>query len=243
MKAMVFAAGIGSRFGERTKETPKSLVPLLGRPLIEHVLERLKEAGVTDVMVNLFHLPDKVRAHFERSPYPGMKVHFAEEHELLGTGGGLKNVREFFSGEEVFFVHNCDIWSTVSLRKLAEAHLAEGSLATLCVQQRPSTRGLLFTPDLHLGGWNNGTSIDIALRERERELSYWPFCGIHAVSGSFLHYLEPFSGNFSIIEGYLQAVRSGAAVRGLPVNDALWFDIGTEEKLEHCEEALRSRGY
>src|ERR1700754_507048 len=106
MKAMIFAAGMGSRLGDITRTTPKCLVEAGGKTMLEHVITRLKNAGVNSVIINLFHLGDEIEKFVASKNNFGIKISFSKEKELLGTGGGLQQTESFFTGEKVFFIYN-----------------------------------------------------------------------------------------------------------------------------------------
>src|SRR5229473_1285608 len=148
MKAMILAAGLGTRLRPLTDNIPKALVELNGRTLLEITIERLKSFGVTETIVNVHHLAEKVAAFLKSKTNFGIRIELSREDDLLlDTGGGLKKAAWFFQEEnsaEPFLLHNVDVLTTIDFRQMLEAHKKSSALATLAVQQRPSSRQLLF---------------------------------------------------------------------------------------------------
>src|SRR5512137_142430 len=162
MKAMILAAGVGSRLRPLTDETPKALIDVGGAPMIEHVIRRLKSGGVTEVVVNLFHLGDQIVDFLASRGNFGLRIQFTREVELLDTGGGLKNAAWFFDDGLPFFLHNVDVLSEIDLGALHRFHQENDALVTLAVQSRPSSRLLLFEQDGRLCGRETRQGVEWA---------------------------------------------------------------------------------
>ncbi len=231
MKAMILAAGVGSRLGELTKETPKCLVTVGDKTVLERVIESLKAAGVTEVVINLHHLADKVVSFAESRNHFGLKVHFSREESLLDTGGGLKKAASFFSGEDAFFVHNADVLSTIDLAALAARHRSRGAIGTLAVLRRPSSRGLYLDAAKTLVGWTG--ERDAAPTDAE----LFGFCGVSVASSKLFSFM-PEEATFSLITPYLRAARATKLVWGEPCPEADWIDIGTPQQLAAARSKL-----
>ena len=196
MKAMVFAAGLGTRLGKLTADQPKALVEVGGEALLSIVLNRLREAGVLDVIVNVHHHAGLVERFIEESDGFGLNIKFSHEEELLDTGGGLKNAAWFFDDGRPFLVHNVDVLSDIDLAAMIRAHVGFSALATLAAKDRPTERALLFDQSGTLRGRvvsdvNEMVSKPIGSVER------LGFCGIHVISPE-LFALMTESGVFSI---------------------------------------------
>ncbi|MGZ7061146.1 MAG: nucleotidyltransferase family protein, partial [Candidatus Angelobacter sp.] len=148
MKAMVLAAGLGTRLRPLTNDRPKALVEVNGRTLLEITLTRLRDFGIQDVIINVHHYADMVIDHVRAAGNFGMQIEFSREDVLLDTGGGLKQAAWFLSGspsaDEPFILHNVDIISTIDLRRMVQLHKENQALATLAVQDRKTSRYLLF---------------------------------------------------------------------------------------------------
>ena len=233
---MVFAAGLGSRLGAISKTTPKCLVEVGGKAMLLWVLERLGKAGVTEVVVNVHYLREKVEEYLAKTTLP-VKVTISPEATLLGTGGGLKFARQFFRASEPFFVHNADIFSDLDLKMLMAAH-RPASLATLAVMRRETSRALLFGSASRLVGWENGDGKCDRLTAGGEAAERLAFSGIQVVSPRIFDYLELDEGNFSIITTYMRCARAGEAIEAFRIDDALWVDVGTPEKLERLRQAV-----
>lgn len=153
MKAMVLAAGVGSRLRPLTDDRPKALVEVGGMAMIEIVLRRLAAAGVREVVCNTFHHAGQLEAFLRGCTELGLRIRVSRETELLDTGGGLKNAAPLLEGTGPFFLHNADVVSAVDLHRLREAHQTSGALATLSVRERVASRMLLFDSRDCLCGW------------------------------------------------------------------------------------------
>lgn len=230
MKAMVFAAGLGSRLGALTADRPKALVEIDGRPLIDHVLRRLKTAGFDQVIVNLHHHADKVEAWL-RNNARDMEVAVSHEEELLDTGGGLKKAAGFFSDVPDFLVHNVDVLSDIDLTALSRTHAASGARASLAVMERKASRYLMVDSGDTVCGRRKGEDGEVDLRrEPFGDLDPLGFCGIQMVSTELLDRLPPVS-KYSITDAYLDLAGSGVDVLGVRVDGARWRDCGRPEDL------------
>ena len=161
MKAMILAAGLGTRLRPLTDTRPKALVEVAGRTLLEITLSRLSSFGIRDVIINVHHFPDMILDYLKARNNFGLHIEISREEHLLDTGGGLKKASWFFlqdskHSEEPFILHNVDVISTIDLRRMAEFHNEKQALATLAVQHRESSRQLLFDADLRLCGRRAG---------------------------------------------------------------------------------------
>jgi MurNAc alpha-1-phosphate uridylyltransferase len=229
MKAMIFAAGVGSRLKELTRDTPKCLMQVGSKTMLEHVVDRLKAAGVSGVAINVHHHAEKVIQFVRERNNFDLDVLISHETTLLDTGGGLKKVAPFFSGEDAFLIHNADIFSTVDLGELVTRHQAHKAVATLAVMARESRRGLYFDPNYHLVGWTGEENPPAST-------TLLNFSGISVASHEIFSHMGD-EAVFSIIKTFLAAARTTQRVWGELIQGAEWTDIGTPEQLE----ALRKR--
>ena len=241
MKAMVLAAGLGTRLRPLTDDRPKALVEVNGRTLLEITLARLREFGVREVIVNVHHFSDMVVECLAAKQDFGMRIEISYEEVLLDTGGGLKQAAWFFrerAGDEPFLLHNVDVISDIDLARMVEFHRSQPMLATLAVMQRRSSRQLLFDgKDLLCGRrFENEGRTELA-REAE-PLHALAFCGIHVISPRMLERMTE-DGAFSIIETYLRLAGEGEKIVGYRANGAYWRDLGTMESLEQAGSELR----
>lgn len=241
MRAMIFAAGLGSRMGEISETVPKCLLEVGGKTLLEHVVERLKNVGVDDVVINLHHHADQIRQYLAAKGNFGIKVNFSFEATLLNTGGGLKAAHSFFADQESFLVHNGDVYSEIDLSQLLASHRQNRAVATLAVQTRQTDRQLLFDQELNLIGWSSASKGELDLVKPAAQPLYYGFAGIQALSGQIFKTLNQQSGAFSIISSYLLAIRNNQKVVAFPADGAFWMDVGTPEKLSDLRDKLAGR--
>lgn len=244
MKAMIFAAGLGTRLRPLTDHTPKALVPLGGKPMLQRVIEKLKEAGFDDITVNIHHLGQQIIDFLEAHHHFGVNIHISDERdELLDTGGGIRKARPFLEGDEPFLVHNADILSDIDLAGFYRAHCSSGADATLLVSQRQTSRYLLFDAENRLHGWINKATGEVKpqgfVPDPDRFLEY-AFGGIHVISPTLFRYMEgpQWSGKFSIVPFYL-SVCDKVRIQGCPLQGFHWFDIGKSETLAKAEAFLQ----
>jgi NDP-sugar pyrophosphorylase family protein len=251
MRAMVLAAGKGTRLGELTKLTPKCLVPVAGRPMLERVLRWLQASGgVSEAVVNLYHLSDQVRrwaegyAASERIDSSRVRLHFTAETVLLGTGGGLKNASQHFLGSELFFVVNADILTDFPLPRLAEVVHPPRVHGALLTMDREDSSYLLFAqhnsePPQLIGyeARGGGQQFGRTLRPDER-LIRRGFCGVQCLSPELFPYFDGFPPEFSLIDAYLKAVSAGRTLVAVDIGQSQWIDIGTPEALLRAEQLV-----
>lgn len=243
MKAMIFAAGLGTRLRPLTDHRPKALVSVGGKPMLERVIMRLKEAGFDELTINIHHLGEQIIDFLHAHDNFGVDIHISDERDrLLDTGGGIRKARPFLDGNEPFLVHNADILTDVDLGAFFRHHVAGRAEATLLVSPRKTSRYLLFDDDCRLHGWVNKSTGEVkpeAFCYREGDYKEWAFGGIHVISPTLFRYMDDSSwrGKFSIIPFYL-SVSQQIPIEGYPLPDAHWFDIGKPETLKLAEEYL-----
>ncbi len=234
MKAMILAAGVGSRLRPLTEETPKALLPVGGVAMIEHVIGRLRSAGVTEIIVNLFHLGDRIVDFLASKNDFGLRIAFTRETELLDTGGGLKNAAWFFDDGRPFFLHNVDVLSDIDLKALFRFHHAAGALATLAVQSRPGSRQLLFDRHGWLCGRESPEGVEWAVGP-VREIERCAFTGIQVIDPAIFSKMTE-RGVFPIIRTYLRLAGEAERIVAYRATGRYWQDIGSPEKLKAARE-------
>jgi len=235
MKAMIFAAGLGTRLRPLTENKPKALVEINGIPLLEIVIRRLKDAGVTDIIVNVHHHAQQIIDFLKGKNNFDINIVISDETKLLlDTGGGLLKVKDFFSDGKPFFVHNVDILSNIDLKKMYDSHVASGAVATLSTRHRATSRYLLFNKKNRLFGWMNiRTGKMILSKKKKGKLTLRAFSGIQVISPELYDAMLEGKEVFSIIDVYLAAAAYQKIV-GYPHEEDIWMDVG---KLENLEEA------
>ena len=245
MKAMIFAAGMGTRLKPMTDNTPKALIPINGRPMLEHVILKLKDAGFHQIVINVHHLGDQIIDFLATNNNFGVQIHISDERDrLLDTGGGIRKARRFFeNSDEPFLVHNVDILSDMNLKELYDFHLRNGSVATLLASRRKTSRYLLFNTERKLRGWINKDTGQVkpeGFHYDESLYREYAFSGIHVFSPAVFRLMEAprWEGKFSIMDFYLatcgQTDYSGYLAEKLEL-----IDIGKPETLARAEEFVK----
>ena len=269
MRAMIFAAGLGTRLKPITDTMPKALVPVCGQPLLYHVITKLVAAGYDDLVVNVHHFPDQI-IHYLHSHDFGARIAVSDERDFLReTGGGIRFAKhlltdfstqpaaslEMTEGDsfaslgmtnEPFLVHNVDIVSNLDLNWLREQH-REGALVTLVASERKTQRYFLFDEDNRLKGWTNIATGEVRSPfpdidpDRCRKLA---FAGIHLMSPAIFDAFDRygFGDRFSIVDFYLRACADYPIYAAVPPDFTL-VDVGKKETLSEaervCEAILR----
>jgi mannose-1-phosphate guanylyltransferase len=235
MKAMVLAAGLGTRLRPLTDDRPKALVEIAGRTLLEITLTRLRSFGVNEAIVNIHHFADQVVSYLNSQGNFGMRIEVSREDVLLDTGGGLKNAAWFLLERAAdlsapFLLHNVDVLSTIDLESMVQHHVANGSLATLAVQERQSSRQLLFNPAGQLCGRRGGPDRPSEIVRPSGQLESFGFSGIHVISPRLLSLLTE-EGAFSIVNSYLRLAGQGEKVSAFRADKFYWRDLGKPDSV------------
>ena len=262
MKAMIFAAGLGTRLKPLTDNIPKALVPVGGKPLLQHSIERLKAAGFDEIIINVHHFAGQIIDFVEANHHFGIHIEFSDEREkLLDTGGGIKKAAPFFNDNQPFLVHNVDILSNIDLRELYEvstqriqsdstpsqsrqhqSHETEiplihsNPIANLVCSERKTSRYLLFDDSNHLKGWINEKTGDVKspyLHFDPRHYRKLAFAGIQILSPSIFPYMTTLPDRFSIIDFYLSLCNKENITCYIP-NNLKIIDVGKTDSLEEA---------
>lgn len=240
---MILAAGLGTRLRPLTESRPKALVEIAGRTLLEITLTRLRGLGINDVIVNVHHLADMIVDYLASNRNFGMNIEISREEDLLDTGGGLKQAAHFFledsvSREEPFLLHNVDVVSTIDLRRMLQFHTQHKALATLAVQDRKTSRYLLFGDNSELCGRRAGPDSAPEMVRCSKTAQALAFCGVHVISPRFLGMMSE-QGAFSIITSYLRLAAVGENIVGFRADEYYWRDVGKPESIAQVTEDLR----
>jgi N-acetyl-alpha-D-muramate 1-phosphate uridylyltransferase len=240
MKAMILAAGMGSRLRPLTDAIPKALIEIGGTPMIEHVIRRLKAAGVTELIVNVFHCADRIADFIASERAFGMRIELSRESVLLDTGGGLKNAAWFFDDRQPFLLHNVDVLSEISLPDLLRAHEKREALATLAVQTRASSRQLLFDVKGQLCGRETPAGLEWA-RGPVAAFERLAFTGVHVLNPQIFGRITE-TGTFPITRTYLRLAGEGERIVAYRADGIYWQDVGSPEKLAAARVRIASHG-
>jgi NDP-sugar pyrophosphorylase family protein len=248
MKAMILAAGLGTRLRPLTDDRPKALVTVAGHTLLEIVLARLRSFGVREVIVNVHHFADEVVDYLQAQANFGMRIEISREETLLDTGGGLKQAAWFFleaGSNHPFILHNVDVISTIDLSRMVQFHHEQNALAALAVQARESSRMLRFNETAQLCGRRVMHSTDDSqtewahpLEHGQAQVQALAFSGIHVLSPRiFAELNEP--GPFSIINAYLRLAAQGERILAFHADQAYWRDLGRPESISAAARDLK----
>jgi NDP-sugar pyrophosphorylase family protein len=251
MKAMVLAAGLGTRLRPLTDDRPKALVEVAGRTMLEITLARLRSFGVHEVIVNVHHFASLVLQYLKANDDFGMRIAVSEEPLLLDTGGGLKKAAYFFAKDsshpgEPFILHNVDVISTIDLGRMVRFHTENQAFATLAVQNRETSRYLLFDRRLELCGRRTGqhgkpelvrSSSEPQVLSESQALA---FSGIHVISPRLLDRITE-EGVFSIITSYLRLAAGGEKIVAFRADEYYWRDLGKPENVMQAARDLKEK--
>lgn len=231
MKAMIFAAGLGTRLRPITDTIPKAMVSVGGEPLLKIILDRCKNAGIEEVVVNVHYLSQVIKDFLSTYDKGTMKIHISDESdEILETGGGLVKAKNFFDKSESFLVCNADILTNIDIEKFYHYHLEKGGIATLAVRDRKTSRKLLFDDQFRLKGRADGS-----------EGQEWAFSGYHIIDAAIFQNMTR-KGKFSITDWYMD-ICVHQDIFGYDHTEDIWIDVGTVEKLEEANRVYEvSRG-
>ena len=242
LKALLFAAGLGTRLKEQTQNRPKALVELSGKPLLQHAIEHLKHFGIEEITINVFHFAEQIISFLKENNSFGVTIHISDErNELLDTGGGLKNAAPFLKGNEPILIYNVDVISNLDLNELLKYHQDQKALATLVVRSRETSRYLMFDANLQLTGWKNFSNGETRISREESFTDSKPlaFSGIHIIQPKLLDLIIE-EGKFPIIDLYLRLAGNQSIKAYIDQSD-VWMDLGKPEQLIAAEEIFRKK--
>ncbi|MDT8402254.1 MAG: nucleotidyltransferase family protein [Bacteroidales bacterium] len=237
MKAMILAAGLGTRLGEISKDTPKVLLDINGITVLERILLKLESHGFNDIIINVHHHAGRIiEAVKEFQEKFNVNISISDESgELLETGGGLYRVRDFFE-DKPFLVYNGDILTDLNLEKMYEYHVSKGAIATIAVRNREGNRAFLVDDEGVIRGWTNRENhIDIITIEKPMNLHELPSMAIAVYDPEIFDYME--KGKYTMTSIILKATATGRVI-AFRYDRGYWVDIGTPEQLEKARHLL-----
>ncbi len=248
MKALIFAAGLGTRLKPLTDDRPKAMVEVAGKPMLQHVIERVAAAGFHDITINIHHFGQTIIDFLESNHHFGLNIHISDERgQLLDTGGGILKARQWLDGDEPFLVHNTDIISTLDLKAFYDYHCDHDALATILVKQRETQRYFLFDESDRLCGWTNKATGEIKpdpVKLQGLSLQELAFGGLHVISTRIFPELERYhrktgEDKFSITPFYIKQCTHHLIQGYHPDEDYKWMDIGKPETLAMAQALLQ----
>lgn len=256
MNAMIFAAGLGTRLRPLTNDRPKALVEVAGKPLLQHQIEKLKAAGFEHIVVNVHHFGEQIINFLAANNQFGLDIKISDEREmLLDTGGGIKAAMHLFDNEDPVLIHNVDIISDIDLGALYRKHLEaqhgsdDDAIATLAINQRKTSRYLLFDEKQQMCGWTNISTGEVKPATlynnkysslEEMGFQKYAFSGIHVVDHRILSFLEEREDAvFPIMDFYIDLCQK-KTVQGVDVTGQKWVDCGKPEHLDVAKQIICS---
>lgn len=241
MKAMIFAAGLGTRLKPLTDTMPKAMVKVGDKQLLQHVIEKLKTYGFDEIIINVHYFAEQIIDFVRANNSFDIRIEFSDERELLlDTGGGIKKASWFFDDGKPFLVHNVDILSNIDLKNLYDKHVESNSIATLVVKNRETSRYLIFDEQSHLKGWINKKTGEIKSpvpNSNLKNCNELAFSGIHIINPSIFPLMREFPEKFSIIDFYLSICDKKNVFGYEPENFSL-IDVGKIDLLDEAENFL-----
>ncbi len=249
MKAMIFAAGLGTRLRPLTDNCPKALIEVGGKPMLQIVMEQLKKYGFNEVIINVHYLAHQVTDFLQQQENFGMRIEISDESdEILETGGGLWKARHFFDDGLPFLLCNADILTNINLINFYQQHLQNDAMATLAVRNRSSSRYFLFDDEDVLFGWEHvkeeriviprKTNLSAEQTTAEYPLHEFAFSGYHILSPEIFKYNQR-KGKFSMVDWYLDICNT-QRIKAYHHDDDIWIDIGSQDELERANEVVKS---
>jgi NDP-sugar pyrophosphorylase family protein len=237
MKAIIFAAGLGTRLKPLTDNCPKALVILNGQPLLWHSINFLKQSGIDEVVVNVHHFSNSIINYLKKEDF-GIPILISNEIDnLLDTGGGLLKARHFLDGYKPFVACNVDVISSVDLKKVIEYHNLHNPIATLVVRKRETNRYFMFAENMILTGWKNfETSEERISKKTFSSSTPWAFSGIQILSPNIFDLITEV-GKFSITDLYLRLAKQHK-IAGFSDTSDFWLDLGKPGQVALAEKYL-----
>ena len=236
-KALIFAAGKGTRLKPFTDNHPKALAVVNNVPLLERNIKFLQNYGINDFVINVHHFGEQIIDFLQEKENFGAKIEISDEkNELLETGGGLIFAKKYLQNEENFLIMNADILTDLNISEFVKFHLSHQNVATLAVSDRVSSRKLMFNEDMILKGWVNKTTGETKLSEFNKNFKELAFSGIHCVNSSIFDKIKR-TGKFSIMEEYLDLMFENH-IQGFQHNAKL-IDVGRPESVVEAEKYFK----
>jgi len=235
---MILAAGMGTRLGDLSKKTPKVLLDVNGKTVLEIIVQKLLSHGFNDIIINVHHLAEQViEAASELERIEDVSITISDErNELLETGGGLFKVRYFFDTEP-FLVYNGDILTDLDLRKMYDYHIKKQAISTIAVRHREGNRAFLIDDTGIIRGWTNRKSgVDIITIDKPMRLEEIPSMAISVYDPGIFDYMD--EGKYTMTSIVLKAAETGRVI-AFRYDRGYWVDIGTPDQLEYARENLK----
>jgi len=237
MKAMIFAAGLGTRLYPLTLHKPKALVEISGKTLLQMAIENVSQAGYHDLVINIHHFGDQIIEYLEKNNNFGLNITISDErNQLLDTGGGILKAAPWLSGDEAFLVYNVDVLSNIDLQLFRKYHIEQGGLATLAVRERKTARYLAFDDTMQLSGWRNIKTGDEIASRSMLNCNLLAFSGIQLIDPAIFKLITE-TGSFPLIPLYLR-LATEQRIMGYNDQSSLWMDLGKPDQITEAEKFI-----
>lgn len=238
-KAMIFAAGLGTRLKPFTDRHPKALVVINGKTLLQRNIEYLAKFGIKDVIINVHHFADQIKKIIKKTNGFGSNISISDESDrVLETGGGLKKASWFFDKSNLpFVVLNVDVLTNLDLNEMMEQHKNLNPLATLAVTTRHTSRYLLFDEIPNLCGWKNTKTGEQKISRDADQFFEKAFSGIHIISSKIFSLMK-MEGKFSMIDAYLELAKT-QVIAAFDHSNTKFIDVGKPESILKAEKMFR----
>jgi len=231
MKAMILAAGLGTRLRPLTNQKPKALVTIDGVTLLEHLIRRLIHFGYDEIIINTHHFAQQISDFIVKNNQFNIRIEISHEQELLDTGGALKKASWFFDDGQPFLLHNVDVITDLDYQAMLDVHTQSKALVTLAVRRRKTSRYFLIDDSGRLRGWENTKSGERIIPDYSfQNLHRVSFMGIHIISPPIFRFLSQ-EGAFSIISAYLNLLKDDLQINSFTADDYSWTDVGSPQNL------------
>ncbi len=239
LTGMILAAGFGTRLQPHTNNLPKALVPFCGKPMIYRVIEKMKNAGIEKIVVNVHHKREKLIDYLSRNDF-GVQITISDEKdEHLLTGGGIKNAVPLFGKAQDVLIHNTDIISSISYKDLLDFHIRNANDISLAIRKKNDSRVLLFDKEKNLAGWLNKNTGEKKIRKETETYVEFGFTGIYIISRKVFDFF-PKEKKFDIIDFLLNPdLADKLSIKGYEDTSEYWFDLGSEKKIKEAEKFFR----
>ncbi len=235
MKAMILAAGLGTRLLPLTEKKPKALIEVQGISLLEHTIRYLKYFGVDEIVINIHHHAGQIVDFIRKNNAFGLRIEFSDEtDELLNTGGGLYKARWFFDDGKPFLLTSSDVITSLNLHEMYDFHEKFSPLATLAVKHRKSSRDFLFDADYRLSGWCNNLNGECRMVRPVQDELKMAFSTIHLLNPAIFEHITE-HGSFSIVDVYLR-LAPVQHIMGFEHDNSFWFECGRIENLDNLNQ-------
>jgi mannose-1-phosphate guanylyltransferase len=243
-RAIILAAGLGTRLRPITSEKPKALVAVDGKPLLDYAIRHCKYYGIKDIIINVHHFSEQIIDFVKQNNFYNINIEFSNESgQLLETGGGIKKASWFFKDCKSILAYNVDILTNINLNNFIDFHQEQEALVTLAVRNRKTSRYILFDQLNRMCGWKNMATNETLLKAvPESRIKLLAFSGIQLMSPKMLSYFDEYPERFSIMDAYIDLCRDNY-ILGYPHDESFWMDIGKLDVLAEADDLLRKDNF